>query len=140
MQNYSRQSLANALKNQVRRLSDNIASLDKLSSRLSMGRLFGFVGGLTLVYTAGKWGPEWLFWIMLVGFLFGFSRLVKIHNKIEQSKEEFKIWKSIRENHLARQQLTWQEYSRTRNHLKLRRSSLCQRPRYYWQPFPAPTY
>jgi len=109
MQNYSRQSLANALKNQVRRLSDNIESLNKLSSRLSMGRLFGFVGGLTLVYVAGNWGPEWLFWITLAGFLLGFSRLIKIHDKVEQSKEEFEIWKSIRETHLARQQLSWQD-------------------------------
>ncbi len=108
MQNYSRQSLANALNNQVRRLSDNIASLEKLSSRLSMGRLFGFVGGLSLVYIAGNWGPEWLFWVTLAAFLFGFSRLIKIHNQVEQSKEEFEIWKSIREGHLARQQLNWQ--------------------------------
>ena len=108
MQNHSRQSLANALKNQIRRLSDRIESLNKLSSRLSMGRLFGFVGGLILVYAAGNWGPEWLFWVTLAGFLFGFSRLIKIHNKVEQSKEEFEIWKSIRETHLARQQLNWQ--------------------------------
>lgn len=109
MQNYSRQSLSNALQNQVRRLSDNIASLDKLSSRLSMGRLFGFVGGLAVVYAAGNWGPEWLFWLTLAAFLFGFSRLITIHNKIERSKEEFKIWRSIREDHLARQQLTWSD-------------------------------
>ncbi|PAU93085.1 hypothetical protein CK503_13015 [Aliifodinibius salipaludis] len=108
MQNYSRQSLANAFKNQVRRLSDNTESLNKLSSRLSMGRLFGFIGGLILVYAAGSWGPEWLFWITLVFFLFGFRQLVKVHNKVEQSKEKFQIWKSIRETHLARQQLDWQ--------------------------------
>jgi len=107
MPNYSRQSLANALEHQIRRLSNNIASLNKLSSRLSMGRLFGFVGGLSLVYAAGNWGPEWIFWITLAGFLIGFSRLVKIHNTIEKSKEKFKIWKSIREAHLARHQLTW---------------------------------
>ncbi|WP_445666205.1 MutS-related protein [Fodinibius sp. AD559] len=108
MHNYSRQSLANALKNQVHRLSNRIESLNKLSDRLSMGRLFGFIGGLTLVYASGNWGPEWFFWITLAAFLFGFSRLVKIHNKVEQSKEGFEIWKSIRETHLARQQLTWE--------------------------------
>lgn len=112
MPNYSRQSLANALKNQVRRLSDQIESLKKISSRLSMVRLFSFLGGLTLVYAAGNWGPEWLFWVTLAGFLFGFSRLVKIHKKVEQSEEEFKIWKSIREAHLARQQLRWQKISK----------------------------
>ena len=109
MKSYSQKSLKNSLSNQVRRLKNKIESLDQLSGKLSMSRLFGFVGGLGLVYVAGSWGPEWLFWATLALFLFGFSRLVRIHKKIDKSKEEFEIWKSIRETHLARQQLNWQE-------------------------------
>lgn len=107
MTEYSLQSLEKALKNQVHRLSHKIKSLEKLSDRFSMGRLIGFTGGLILVYAIGHWGPEWLFWLTLAGFLIGFNRLVKTHRKIDQFKEKFTIWKTIRETHLARQQLNW---------------------------------
>ncbi|MEL7834180.1 MutS family DNA mismatch repair protein [Fodinibius sp. Rm-B-1B1-1] len=107
MNTYSRQSLQNALQNQVRRLQHKIKSLDQLSGRLSMGRLAGFIGGLALVYTAGQWGPEWLFWVTLLLFIVGFSQLARFHKKVEQHQEEFEIWKAIRQKHIARQTLDW---------------------------------
>lgn len=108
MKSTSEKSLRNALANQIRRLRHEIEKLEQLSSRLSMGRLAAFVGGLTLVYFAGRLGPEWFFWIALAFFIVGFARLVNIHKKIDQAKESFSIWKSIREKHLARQSLDWQ--------------------------------
>ncbi len=72
-----------------------------------MARLFSFIGGLILIYLAGQFGPEWLFWIVLLGFIFGFRRLISIHNNIDHTKKEINIWKSIRQKHLARQQLIW---------------------------------
>ncbi|MGM0546048.1 MAG: MutS family DNA mismatch repair protein [Bacteroidota bacterium] len=107
MSTYSRDSLLNALQNQVRRLNEKFESLERLSGKLSMARLFSFIGGLLLIYIAGQLGPEWLFWLVLAGFILGFRRLVNIHNKIDRTKEEIDIWKSIRQKHLARQQLIW---------------------------------
>lgn len=107
MSSYSSNALHTALSNQVRRIRQKIDSLDQLSGRLSMGRLVAFVGGLACVYGVGHWGPEWLFWLTLVLFIWGFSQLVRIHNKVDQTKEKFEIWKSIREKHIARQALDW---------------------------------
>ncbi|NGP88151.1 MutS family DNA mismatch repair protein [Fodinibius halophilus] len=107
MHNHTQQSLRQVLKNQVRRLETKINTLDQLSSRLSMGRLAAFVGGLLLVYLIGQLGPEWAFWVALAGFIGGFWRLVKTHNQIDQAKEKFLIWQNIRSSHLARLSLDW---------------------------------
>lgn len=109
MHTHNRDSLRQALENQVGRLQHKITKLDQLSNRLSMGRLGAFIGGLTLVYLAGSYGPEWLFWTSLLGFIGGFWKLVQLHNTIDSTKERFSIWKSIRNNHLARLQLDWPE-------------------------------
>lgn len=113
MSSYTRNSLRQALKNQVRRLQNKINDLDQMSSRLSMGRLGSFVGGLFLVYLAGRYGPEWFFWVILAGFIGGFWKLVKIHKSIDRTIERFHIWKSIRERHLGRLNLDWQKIPET---------------------------
>lgn len=109
MSTYTRDSLQQALKNQVRRLQNKIDELDKLSGRLSMGRLGTFVGGLSLIYLAGRMGPEWLFWGTLVAFIAGFWKLVNMHKQVDQEIQKFTIWKSIRSTHLARQDLDWSD-------------------------------
>lgn len=109
MHTYTRDSLRQALQNQVRRLQQKISSLDHLSSRLSMIRLGSFAGGLTLVYLAGRLGPEWLFWLTTVAFIGGFRKLIKMHNQIDETIQKFKVWKSIRTAHLARQKLRWKD-------------------------------
>ena len=107
MHSHTRNSLRQALENQVKRLQNRITDLDQLSSRLSMARLGVFVGGLVLVYLAGSFGPEWLFWLSMIGFIGGFWKLVQLHNQIDDTKERFSIWKSIRDHHLARLTLNW---------------------------------
>jgi len=107
MSSYTRNSLEQALQNQVRRLHQKITDLDQLSNRLSMARLGTFVGGLALVYLVGQFGPEWLFWITLLAFIGGFWKLIQLHKSIDETKQTFSIWQSIRENHLARLKLDW---------------------------------
>lgn len=107
MNTYSRNSLQQALQNQVRRLSDKIEELDQLSSRLSMARLGTFVGGLVLIYLAGTFGPEWLFWLSVVAFIGGFWKLIDTHNHVDHAIDKFTIWRSIRSKHIARLQLNW---------------------------------
>lgn len=107
MHTHSRKSLRRALTNQIRRLQHKVDRLDELSGKLSMGRLGAFVGGLVLVYLAGRLGPEWLFWMALTAFLGGFWKLVNVHKKVDHAIQRFSIWKSIRETHLARSELNW---------------------------------
>jgi hypothetical protein len=107
MKSYTRHSLQQALRNQVRRLQTKIDKLQKFSSNLSMVRLGSFVGGLSVVYLAGRLGPEWVFWLTFLAFITGFWKLVSVHNKIDRTEEKFSVWKSIRENHLARLKLDW---------------------------------
>jgi len=109
MHTHTRDSLRQALANQVRRLKDKISTLDQLSSRLSMTRLGVFIGGLVLIYLAGHFGPEWLFWVSILLFIGGFWKLIKAHKQIDRAKEKFEIWKSIRSTHLARLNLNWTE-------------------------------
>jgi hypothetical protein len=107
MNNYTRNSLRQALENQVRRLENKITNLDQLSGRLSMVRLGTFIGGLFVVYLVGQYGAEWLFWLTLAAFFAGFWKLVNTHKKIDHTIQRFSIWKSIRETHLGRLNLDW---------------------------------
>ncbi|MCW9708345.1 MutS-related protein [Fodinibius salsisoli] len=106
---YTSQSLRQALQNQLRRLQQHINQLTQQDQRLSMLRLAAFVGGLVLIYLAGSFGPEWLFWITMLAFIGGFYTLVKMHRQVEQSLNKFTTWKAIRSRHLARQSLNWQD-------------------------------
>lgn len=109
MSNHTRNSLQRALENQVRRLGQKISRLDKLSNNFSMTRLGAFVGGLAIVYLAGRLGPEWLFWLSVLLFIGGFWKLVNVHKQIDNTIEKFSIWKAIRSRHLARLNLDWDE-------------------------------
>lgn len=106
---YTSASLRKALENQIRRLQKKTDDLQNRSQRLSMIRLFIFVGGLALIYMAGSWGPEWLFWITLIAFIGGFYKLITVHKKIEKTVKKFTVWKNIRRNQLARQSLNWSD-------------------------------
>ncbi len=106
---YTSASLRKALENQIRRLQKKTDDLQNRSQRLSMIRLFIFVGGLALIYMAGSWGPEWLFWITLIAFIGGFYKLITIHKKIENTVDKFTAWKNIRRSQLARQSLNWSD-------------------------------
>lgn len=107
MQTHTRNSLRQALRNQIRRLEQKVSSLGQLSSRLSMIRLGSFIVGLTLIYLAGRLGPEWLFWLTMAAFIGGFWKLINVHNQIDYAIRKFKVWKTIRTTHLARQKLNW---------------------------------
>ncbi|HLR32286.1 MAG TPA: hypothetical protein VK074_07345, partial [Fodinibius sp.] len=106
---YSSQSLRSALQNQIRRLQQKVVQLEKQSQRLSMVRLGTFIGGLFLIYLAGSYGPEWLFWLSMPVFIGCFYKLIGEHKHLDQSVEKFKIWRSIRNRHLARQSLDWKQ-------------------------------
>lgn len=107
MHTHSRESLRQALQNQVNRLQNKIDQLNNWSNKLSMARLGAFVGGLALIYLAGRLGPEWLFWVSILAFIGGFGKLINIHKRVERTTQKFEIWKSIRSTHLARLQLDW---------------------------------
>src|SRR5699024_11035140 len=107
--NHTVQSLQQALKNQVRRLQKQSSKLDRQSQRLSLFRLAAFVGGLALIYLAGSYGPEWSFWLVIIAFLAGFYQLITLHRRLEQTSKKFSVWKEIRQKHLSRQSLQWDD-------------------------------
>lgn len=107
MDSYTRDSLRGALRNQVRRLKHKVSHLDDVSNKLSMARLGAFIGGLVLVYLAGRLGPEWVFWLSAALFIGGFWKLIDVHKQVDQTVEKFSIWKAIRARHLARLNLSW---------------------------------
>ncbi|MGD8427389.1 MAG: MutS family DNA mismatch repair protein [Balneolaceae bacterium] len=107
MRTYTQNSLRQALKNQVLRLQNKVSALEILSDRFSFARLAAFIGGLAIIYFTGRFGTEWLFWGILCAFILGFGMLIRKHKKIDAAKQKLSIWKSIRETHLARQVLDW---------------------------------
>jgi hypothetical protein len=106
---YTSNSLGQALQNQLRRLQQKIDQLTQQNQRLSMIRLGAFVGGLLIIYLAGTYGPEWLFWMTLLAFIGGFYKLINVHRNVEDTLNKFSTWKAIRNRHLARQSLNWKE-------------------------------
>ncbi len=108
MSSYTRDSLQQALENQLNRLEKQTADFQKQSKRLSGIRLIAFLAGVLVVYLAAHTGIEILFWTILLAFIAGFATLASYHKQIEQAGEKFKIWKEIRAGHAARLNLDWQ--------------------------------
>ncbi len=102
-----------ALKNQIRRLKNRVKKLEKLSSRISTFRLFDVVLGLVVVYFAAQIGNLWLFLVILALGIASFIALVNWHRKIDDAIERFSGWVKIREAHLARMNLNWNEIPHT---------------------------
>lgn len=107
MSSYTRDSLQQALKNQVNRLKKQSAEFQKQSKRLSGIRLVAFLIGVLLVYLAASTGIEILFWTVLIAFIAGFATLASYHKRIERAGAKFKIWEEIRGGHVARLNLDW---------------------------------
>lgn len=102
-----------ALKNQIRRLTKKLEQLEKLSSRISTFRLFNAVFGIALVYLAAKTHNTWLF-IGIIALGIGlFTGLVRWHKKIDKWVEKITQWIEIRQRHIARMNLDWDEIPKT---------------------------
>jgi len=113
MYTYTRAQLQHALKNQVKRISGKVASLNALSKRFSTGRLVTFIIGMALIYMAASWGHLLLFVSFIALFIIGFGYLVHRHRQIDDTIEKLRIWKHIRNTHLSRMNLDWNQLPET---------------------------
>lgn len=109
-------ALKNALENQVRRLKQKTADLEKLSSRISAIRFFDFALALVLLFLAARSDSAFLFWLILVLGVGVFMGLVSWHRTIDNAIERFKGWITIRRHHLARMELNWKNIPPLPNH------------------------
>lgn len=108
MDSYTSGSLEEALKNQILRVKNKIAALEKLSSRISFIRFFDFALAIILVFIAAQAGSTFWFWVIMGAGAVSFWGLVRWHKKIDKAIEQNKGWVSIREQHLARKNLDWE--------------------------------
>lgn len=118
MSSYTSGSLEEALKNQIRRVKNKTSVLEKLSNRISYIRFFDFAIAIILVFIAAQSGSSFWFWIIMGGGFASFWGLVRWHRKIDHTIEQYKVWVSTREQHLARMHLHWEdipESSQTRD-------------------------
>lgn len=103
----SKSTLRRAVHNLAERAGERISTLDHWDKRLSMIRLFIFIGGIALLYLVARYQNSILFYSILSLFLFAFFTVATYHRKISDSKKRFQLLKKLKEEHLARMQLEW---------------------------------
>lgn len=109
MSSYTSETLQEALKNQIRRLNNKIERLEKLSGQISNIRFIAFIAGLVAIYLAAQSGSTLIFALTVVAFIIAFGILVRRHRNIDEASEKLAGWKHIRQEHVARMNLQWDE-------------------------------
>lgn len=108
-----RSILREAISNQLRRIESRLEILKAWDSRISRYRLGTFAGGIVALYLAAQTGRPMIAILVLVAFLGFFIWLVSRHQKVEKQQQQFTIWKNIRNTHLARMNLEWEQIPET---------------------------
>ena len=97
------------LQHQLSRLERRLADLRRRSDHFSRWRLILFVlGGLVSGVSFLQWGPVVWLWVTAVSFLPFIAALV-VHRRIERAIVRFAIWHQIKQSHIARMTLAWDE-------------------------------
>ena len=100
---------AEALERQIRRVKQQLTRLEQVSRRLSVWRLLIFVGGAGLsglaFLTIGLNG----LWVGLLVTAILFVGVVVYHQRTEQAILRYDTWRQIKEVHLARLNLDWEQ-------------------------------
>ncbi|MBK9051658.1 MAG: hypothetical protein IPL78_12280 [Chloroflexi bacterium] len=105
----TKQLRGQALQRQIDRVRRQLTQLQQLSNRLSTLRLLIFVGGVGLSSLAFLTvGMEWL-WGGLLATTILFIAVVAYHQRIEQAILRYETWRQIKETHLARMNLNWEQ-------------------------------
>ncbi len=110
------------LERQVRRFSKIIQRLEKRSNRLSWARLIVFVIGVICTYMAFQFAALVWGWSFLCVFTLAFSTLVCFHISVERGIKRHKIWRNIKQTHIARMQLDWENIPHRPIHAEMKRS------------------
>ena len=108
----TREQRLHTLQRSIIRLDESLVRLHATSDRLTLWRLFAFLGagGLGLGGLAVGPGTDLGNWLGLLMFGLGlmpFLGLVVLHRRVEREIKQFTIWQGIRRTHLARTELDW---------------------------------
>ncbi len=103
----SREQRRRALQRQVARLERRLANLEQTSARLTWARLLVFLAGIIfsgiLFFLRGP--LPWL--ASLAIWLIPFALTVAYHRRIDGAIRRHRLWRDLKERHLARMALDW---------------------------------
>jgi len=107
-----REQRLHTLKRSLDRLNQVLVRLNATSDRLTLWRVFAFLGAGVLGLAGLAVGPQTNLgnWLGLLTFGLGmlpFLGLVMLHRRVEREIAQFTIWRGIRRTHLARMELDW---------------------------------
>lgn len=97
-----------ALQRQIERLDGRLATLNQTSERLTRWRLFLFLGAVgASLLILWQWGA--LAWVGGTAVaLLPFIWSVRAHRLVENGRSCYAVWRQIKQTHLARMDLDWQ--------------------------------
>ncbi len=95
------------LERHVQRLDRRIAYLQDRGERLSVWRLAVFLGGTAVsAFTLWQWGL-WAWAGITLGCVVVFAIAVQQHRQVDVALTRHKIWRSLKQLHVARMKLDW---------------------------------
>jgi len=98
-----------ALNNQVARLKSRVDRLERISNRYSWVRVAVFCAGPPVVGLAIFASEPWVAALCVVVWLLLFGVSVGAHRRVQRSIERHRLWLAIKEAHIARAQLAWDQ-------------------------------
>lgn len=96
------------LKRNINRIESKIAKLNTKSKNISWLRLSAVAVGLILILLALFFSNEILSGVAIFTFLVVFNIFSFYHRKVKRYIKNFKLWKDIKSQHLARTCLQWE--------------------------------
>lgn len=94
------------LERHILRLGRRLRLLQELSDRFVRWRT-GAVGAMLIAAFIGFQFTEWLGWLMIALGIGVFIALARVHGRVKTTLAQFKLWREIKQTHVARIQLDW---------------------------------
>lgn len=105
----SKQKLKGQFKDQSERLGEMIGKLEKVSTQFSYIRGGYFVVSVLALYLIAQTDSDGIFFTSLLALTGGFIYLIARHKRITDHKERLTFLKKLKEEHIARMDLNWDE-------------------------------
>jgi len=105
----SKQELKSQFQNQSARLKDMIQKLEKVSTQFSYIRGGYFLVSVLALYLVAQTDSDGIFFVSLLALTGGFIYLVARHKRISDHKERLSFLKEVKEQHIARMDLNWDD-------------------------------
>lgn len=104
----SKKTLKEQFKVQTVRLGEKIDKLEKVSTQFSYIRGGYFVISVLVLYLIAQTDSDGIFFTSLLALTGGFIYLIARHKRITDHKERLSFLKKLREEHIARMELDWE--------------------------------